>query len=102
MARRALRPEEDTNHNGLPDEWEMFYFGSLKYGKYDDPDGDSFPNIVEWYRGTDPTKIDLLDPRLKPQDLRPRPVPTSPWDLQWEIHDTEFWATQAEAAESLR
>ena len=48
MAKRPLTPEEDTDGDGLPDAWEMHWFGHLDYGPYDDPDGDGFPNIIEW------------------------------------------------------
>lgn len=48
MAKRPLRPEEDTDHDGLPDAWEMAYFGSLQYDKWDDPDGDGFPNVIKY------------------------------------------------------
>jgi Bacterial TSP3 repeat len=46
----------DTDHDGLPDDWEMFYFGNLDQGANDDPDGDGVSNLDEYLAGTDPTQ----------------------------------------------
>jgi hypothetical protein len=48
----------DTDGDGLPDDWEMFYFGNLDQGATDDPDGDGVSNLAEYRAGTDPTKAD--------------------------------------------
>jgi len=45
----------DTDHDGLPDWWEMQYFGNLSHGPNDDPDGDGSTNLAEFLAGTDPT-----------------------------------------------
>jgi hypothetical protein len=45
---------EDTDGDGIPDEWEMEHFGTLEYGAEDDPDGDGWDNYEEWTYGTDP------------------------------------------------
>ena len=45
----------DSDSDGLPDDWEMNYFGNLDYGPEDDPDGDSLSNLGEYQAGTDPT-----------------------------------------------
>jgi len=44
----------DTDMDGLPDAWEMTYFGTLAYGANDDPDGDGFSNLAEYLAGTNP------------------------------------------------
>lgn len=43
--------------DGLPDEWQVRYFGmgALKSGKYDDFDGDDVGNLIEFASGTDPS-----------------------------------------------
>ncbi len=46
----------DTDNDGLPDDWEMFYFGNLDQGANDDPDHDGVSNLAEYRAGTDPTK----------------------------------------------
>jgi hypothetical protein len=102
MAKRPLKPEEDTDQDGLPDAWEMEFLGSLKYGPFDDPDDDGFPNIIEWYRGTDPMKADLLDPSLKPKVLENVPQPKTPWDIPWDVNTRIFWEAQERVAQRLK
>jgi len=48
----------DTDGDGLPDDWEMFYFGNLDQGANDDPDSDGISNLAEYRAGTDPTRAD--------------------------------------------
>ena len=44
----------DSDGDGLPDDWEMQYFGNLLAGPGDDPDGDGQDNFTEFAFGTDP------------------------------------------------
>lgn len=44
----------DTDHDGLPDAWELQHFGTLATGPNDDPDGDGMSNLQEYLAGTDP------------------------------------------------
>jgi len=47
---------DDLDADGLPDCWEIEYFGSIyAYGPNDDPDADGFTNMQEYLAGTDPT-----------------------------------------------
>ena len=48
----------DSDHNGLPDAWEIKYFGHIGVDPNADPDGDGLTNLQEYQRGTDPTKAD--------------------------------------------
>lgn len=54
--------EEDTEGDGLPDWWEIQYFGDLSQDGEGDFDGDDFTNLEEYEGGTDPT-----DPNDKPR-----------------------------------
>ena len=45
----------DTDEDGLPDSWEMQYFGDLSHGPNDHDDSDSLTNYEEYLLGTDPT-----------------------------------------------
>ena len=40
--------DADNDHDGLPDSWELQFFGHLGYGAADDPDGDGLSNIEEY------------------------------------------------------
>ncbi len=44
----------DTDADGLPDAWELHWFGSLAQGPADDPDGDGRSNLQEYQAGTPP------------------------------------------------
>jgi hypothetical protein len=48
--------EEDSDGDGLPDDWEMENFGVLTYGWDDDPDGDGRTNAQEYAGSTNPTE----------------------------------------------
>src|ERR1035437_3911018 len=45
----------DTDGDGLPDAWELQYFGNLNQGPNDDPDRDGFSNLAEYQNGSNPT-----------------------------------------------
>lgn len=45
---------EDTDNDGLPDWWEMKYFGNLNQGPDGDPDGDGVTNLIEYKQGRHP------------------------------------------------
>ncbi len=50
--------EGDTDSDGLPDSWEMQYFGNLNQTANGNPDGDGLTNYEEWLYGTNPTLPD--------------------------------------------
>jgi hypothetical protein len=62
--------QDDTNGDGLPDSWQIQFFGSItapQAAPGADPDGDGFNNLQEYLAGTDPTsngsylKIDFVE-----------------------------------------
>lgn len=44
----------DADHDGLPDFWEIAYFGNITPSPTDDPDGDGRSNLQEYQQGSDP------------------------------------------------
>jgi hypothetical protein len=52
---------DDFDGDGLPDSWEMQFFGDLDEEAAGDFDADGFTNLEEFGAGTDPT-----DSRSKP------------------------------------
>jgi subtilisin family serine protease/subtilisin-like proprotein convertase family protein len=63
---------EDTDHDGLDDQWEQQYFGSLAQGPKADPDQDTWSNLREQLLGRNPAAPD-----------RPLELDLSRWDARW-------------------
>jgi hypothetical protein len=57
----ANNPATDTDGDGLPDSWEMQYFGSLNQTAGGDFDGDGVSNLTEYQQGRNPTKGETPD-----------------------------------------
>jgi hypothetical protein len=67
----------DTDADGLPDAWEMQYFGTLAYGPSDDPDGDGYTNLQEYQAGTNPNNA-----ASNPGDTDADGLPDA-WEMQY-------------------
>jgi hypothetical protein len=52
----------DSDEDGLPDVWELLYFGNLLQGPNGDPDGDGINNLQEFLQGRNPAFGTVLDP----------------------------------------
>jgi probable HAF family extracellular repeat protein len=50
-----LTPNNDSDSNGLPDDWEKFYFGQAGADPNGDADGDGVTNAQEYANRTNPT-----------------------------------------------
>jgi hypothetical protein len=55
---------DDSDGDGLPDGWEILYFGNLNQNGSSDPDGDGINNATEFAEGTNPSDAASLRPRL--------------------------------------
>jgi hypothetical protein len=52
----SLSPQDDSDLDGLPDEWEERFFGNLEQTADGDLDGDGLTNLREYLIGSRPTK----------------------------------------------
>jgi hypothetical protein len=50
----TIAPGADLDHNGLPDAWELQYFGHTGVDPNADPDHDGVSNLQEYLAGTSP------------------------------------------------
>ncbi len=50
----TVNPSDDTDGDGLPDEWEMTHFGTLDRDGSGDFDGDGLSDLMEYQLGQDP------------------------------------------------
>lgn len=66
-ATRWIKQKEDTDANGLSDEWEGAYNwpGGHSGGAQFDADGDGRSNLQEWLSGTNPTAPDAFNIRIR-------------------------------------
>jgi hypothetical protein len=71
----AAAKSADSDGDGLPDSWELHYFGNLSSGPDDDPDLDGVNNRTEFAFGTNPTDPKSFQPiRVVPQQTTPGPI----------------------------
>jgi len=54
----TVYPHDDTDGDGMNDDWEMANFGTLDRDGTGDFDGDGISDLLEFLMGTDPTKED--------------------------------------------
>ncbi len=67
----------DSDADGLPDSWEVFYFNNLTFGATNDADLDLYDNLAEYSAGSNPTNA-LSTPLDRDADLLP-----DAWELQF-------------------
>ena len=80
---------DDTNFNGIPDQWELDNFNSLDWmSPTSDWDNDGFPDQCEFRAGTDPT---LDDDFLGMVPAGPPPPAGSFPVIQWKSIDGKFY-----------
>ncbi|MFC4995565.1 LamG-like jellyroll fold domain-containing protein [Rubritalea tangerina] len=98
-------PNDDSNNNGLYDEWEALYFPNTLTNAAADPDNDSLTNLQEMLLGTNPADQDSdndgfddateiqnntnpLDPSSIPADLHTASTVLLHWDFNHSDNDT--------------
>ena len=77
----------DSNGTGMPDWWQLQYFGNLNQLPTGDFDGDGVDNLDEYLEGTNPTNALSFDPRLYLQSVNGTvsAVPNQPYYLMGQI-----------------
>lgn len=71
----------DSYGIGIPDWWQLVWFGKTGIDPYDDPDGDGWTNVQEYQNGTAPTSF----------DTPPAPTGLTVWYNGSTIHVTAAW-----------
>ena len=76
----------DTDHNGLPDEWERSHFGAIGQNPNADFDKDGLTNLQEYQRGTDPKAPDAPHPAdSNPTDYAVSITEVTAYGLAWKL-----------------
>lgn len=81
--------DEDSDVDGLPDDWERHHFGNLDPLPGLDPDRDGRDNRAEWLAGTDPRRAaDVLE-------IRDRSEPGEPLRLRFPVAPSRTYRIEA-------
>jgi hypothetical protein len=84
-----LQSDQDSNGNGLPDGWQMQYFGHLGVDPNADQDHDGMSNLAEYRAGTDPTNSSSAF-----KFTRIQPDPQGGISLQWQSAANRMYILQ--------
>ncbi|MBA7582573.1 hypothetical protein ES708_24504 [subsurface metagenome] len=88
----AGHPGRDTDGNGMPDDWEIYYgLDPYRDDANEDPDGDGLTNLEEFLAGTDPSAPNSSGSAELFEGLTP-----------WTVLASEFAGSSGEINEGLR
>jgi hypothetical protein len=94
----VVRTDLDSDSDGLPDDWEQFYFGQLGAGAMNSFTGDGVSNLSKYLAGTNPTNsvnnFRLLSIKVQTNatQLRFTFAPGRQYAIQWS-GDLKNWQT---------
>lgn len=94
----VVQTNVDADADGLPDDWEQFYFGHLGVGAGNSSDGDGISNLEKYIAGTNPTNVAsdfrLLSVQNQPgkTELHFNFAPGRQYSVQWS-DDLQHWQT---------
>ena len=94
----VVRTNMDSDADGLPDDWENFYFASLASGATNDVDGDGINNLAEYQAGTIPIagasqfKVLLLQHQANAVELHFSLASSRHYSIGWS-DDLQTWQT---------
>lgn len=78
----------DADGDGLPDSWELAYFGNLSHTATGDFDRDGISNLEEFLDGTSPTNNASLRPRLTLFSDGGGAVMATPFKTSYDLNET--------------
>ena len=78
----------DTDHSGLPDAWQIRYFGALGVDPYSDPDGGGDTVYQDYLDGTNPTNASSNLPRLYLYSTAGGTVSVSPLKAKYQLNES--------------
>ncbi len=93
-----IRPNVDNDGDGLPDDWENFYFGSLANNATNSLTGDGINNLAKYIAGINPTnaggefRLLSLQNQAGIAELHFTTAPSRQYNVQWSA-DLKNWQT---------
>jgi len=94
----VVRTNLDSDHDGLPDDWEQFYFGQLGIGASNSFTGDGISNFSKYLAGTNPTnsagnfRLLSVEQISGATELHFNFAPSRQYSVQWS-DDLQHWQT---------
>jgi len=94
----VVRTNLDSDNDGLPDDWEQFYFGRLGIGATNSFAGDGVSNFSKYLAGTNPTnsannfRLLSIGQTAGATRLRFTFAPSRQYSIQWS-DDLQHWQT---------
>ena len=94
----VVRTNLDSDNDGLPDDWEQFYFGQLGVSATNSSAGDGFSNFAKYIAGTNPTnaasnfRLLSIQQTSGASELHFNFAPSRQYSVQWS-GDLQHWQT---------
>ncbi|HVU27197.1 MAG TPA: hypothetical protein VHG71_05615 [Verrucomicrobiae bacterium] len=93
-----VRTNLDSDADGLPDDWEQFYFGQLGVGATNSSANDGISNLAKYIAGTNPTnsannfRLLSVQKNSSVTELHFNFAPSRQYTIQWS-DDLQHWQT---------
>ncbi|HEU5124422.1 MAG TPA: hypothetical protein VFW05_10195 [Verrucomicrobiae bacterium] len=96
----VVRENVDADEDGLPDDWEQFYFGPFGAETAADSDSDGMDNLAEYRAGTNPNDpadafhLRSIQPASNGTQLEFSFAPNREYFIQWSDSVQQDWHTE--------